>query len=299
MKKKVIRIIAWGGLGDILLSTPCLKALKMQNGNVRIVVFCGSKGYMEIYKGNPNIDQLNSTFFLNNPLESIYFKFKLRKFHSCNYGRLMPSIHYKKNASEIIGEILGLKLEQTRLQVFLDENEERAAQQTLAKFKNPIILQINPNFSQNKAWPLGNWEELIRRMPEYSFIHLGLATEDKVEGAIDFRGRTTFREALAYVKNALSLVGVDSSLAHAANAFNIPGVVLFGASNPEVWGHDSNINIYKAFRCSPCIDILLNSKCPYNKPCMAAISVEEVKEALLTQIIKRRAGSDPYFTKNL
>jgi ADP-heptose:LPS heptosyltransferase len=127
-------------------------------------------------------------------------------------------------------------------------------------------------------------------MPDYTFIQLGLAKEPAVEGAVDFRGKTSFREAMALIEAALSFVGVVSSFAHATSAVNKPGVVLFGPSSPEVWGHSNNINIYKRKRCAPCVDQLQSSACPYNKVCMRDITVDEVHSALLT--VMKADGDD-------
>jgi len=116
-----------------------------------------------------------------------------------------------------------------------------------------------------------------------------MPNEDKVEGAADLRGKTSFREALSILNSSLSFVGVVSSFSHATSAFGTPGVVLFGASSPEAWGHSNNINIYKDLECAPCMDILLGSPCPYGKPCMTTITVDEVRKALLTQLERRRS----------
>jgi ADP-heptose:LPS heptosyltransferase len=91
---------------------------------------------------------------------------------------------------------------------------------------------------------------------------------------------------LAILKYARSFVGIDSSLAHATNAFDLPGVILFGDSNPATWGHDNNINLYTAVRCSPCYYYVWNHPCPYGHECMESITVEDVKKALLRQLAR-------------
>jgi hypothetical protein len=50
-----------------------------------------------------------------------------------------------------------------------------------------------------------------------------------------------------------------------------------------IWGHQNNINLFKDVSCSPCLDVLRSSKCPYNGECMHHISVEDVKNALKKQ----------------
>lgn len=278
-------MIAWGGLGDILLSTPAFKALKQKHPGCRIIVYCPTKGHREIFRNNPDIDAIRSTSFFANPVAFTMYYFKWAKFHTFLYGHLSPSLYYRKSAKEIIADMFDVTLEDKNIRVFLTPEEERKAREYMSGFKNPVVLHITSRCSKNQEWPFNNWDKLIRSMPEYTFIQLGLKDELKVKQAVDLRG-TTFREALAFIKHARGFVGVNSSFSHATNAFGIPGVVLFGPSQPEVWGHPNNINLYKPVRCAPCLDILLDSDCPYDKRCMHNITVEEVRAALLRQLEK-------------
>ena len=157
-------------------------------------------------------------------------------------------------------------------------------------------MHIHSRSSNNHHWAIENWGNLVRQLPEFTFIQLGMPDEPAVEGAIDWRGKTSMREAFCLLKYAASYVGVDSVHAHVSNAFDLPGVVLFGDSNPALWGHDNNINIYKGIRCSPCYYHLWGATCPYGNTCMKLITVDDVKEALLKQMAKRRAVPDKAFS---
>jgi ADP-heptose:LPS heptosyltransferase len=286
MKKNAFRIVPWGGLGDILLTTPAMKAIKEATPDRKLEVFCRTKRHMEIYKNNPYIDRLKPATFSANPIRYILYMLKAIKIHEAVYSVLSPSLVYKKNATEIIAEMLNVELIDKNVQVFLTKGEEDNAKQLLSSYQNPVCIHITSNCSKNQNWPLEYWEELVSQLPEYTFVQLGLENEDVVKGAIDLRGKMSFRESLAVLKQSKSFVGVVSSLSHATNAFNVPGVILFGASLPEVWGHANNINLYKHFRCAPCIDVLGGSTCPYGKPCMTEITVSEVKAALIRQMSK-------------
>lgn len=88
----------------------------------------------------------------------------------------------------------------------------------------------------------------------------------------------------ALLKGASGFVGVTSSFSHATNAFGTPGVVLFGPSAPEVWGHANNVNLSRNLPCAPCIDVLHNAPCPYGAECMQTITVAQVQEALRRQL---------------
>jgi len=302
MKRKTFRIIARGGHGDLILSTPIFGALKQAYPHCRIIIFCLEKGARlrrgarEIFKNNPNIDEIRSTSLIANPLHYAKFYLKKVKFIWLTYDYLAPALIYDRHATLIIADMFGIRLDSSKLELYLTSEEEKWGREKVGAYRNPIVIHITSLSSDNKNWLLRNWEELVESMPEYTFIQLGLAKEEKVEGAVDLRGKTSFREGLSIIKSSLSFVGVDSSFAHATNAFGIPGVVLFGASTPQVWGHPNNINLYKKQRCAPCVDLLLASPCPYGKPCMTTITVEEVRRALLSQLAKRKQA---FSTNNL
>lgn len=269
----------------MLLTTPAIRALKKDRGDRQVIVYCISESHRSIYLHNPNIDKIYIAKFFVNPIDWLLYFFKPRMFLTTNYGNFGTSLYYrKKSAVEFIGEMLSISVEDKKLEVFLTKEEEEWGRQCLAPYVNPIILHVSSMASKNQEWPIENWEKLATDMPDYTFIQVGNLEDHKVKGAVDMRGKTSFRQALSLMKNSLSFAGVVSSFSHATSAFNIRGVVLFGASTPEVWGHGNNINLYKNLPCAPCIDLLLSSRCPYNKPCMRMITVEEVKSALLRQL---------------
>jgi ADP-heptose:LPS heptosyltransferase len=295
MKRKTFRIIARGGLGDLLLSTPVFTALKQTYPNCRIIIFALEKdarvknGPRDIFKNNPNIDEIRSTALMASPLHYAKFYLKLVSFHWLNYDFFDPGYTYSKPAAEIIADMFGVKLVSSKLEMYLTKKEEEWGRNMAAAYRNPIVIHVTSLTSANQNWPIPNWEELVHSLPEYTFIQLGLANEERVEGAVDLRGKTSFREGLSILNASLSFAGVISSFAHATNAFGIPGVVLFGASTPLVWGHPNNINLDKQLRCSPCIHMLAARPCPYGAPCMTLITVEEVRKALLSQLMKHRS----------
>jgi ADP-heptose:LPS heptosyltransferase len=113
---------------------------------------------------------------------------------------------------------------------------------------------------------------------------MGGRKEVRIDGTVDLRGATSLRLSVGLLKYVKSFIGVVSFLAHATNAVDTPGVVLFGPSAPEVWGHPNNINISRHLRCAPCIDTLIGEPCPYGAPCLSEITVEQVSAALAQQV---------------
>lgn len=285
--KKHICIIKYGGLGDVALSTPIFKALKVKFPECKITLLCFNKSEVEICENNPYIDSLilcnGKILFLKYRKYMLLAYLGLVERYYLDYAKLCPSLLYSKRATELIADLLDVELQDKNIQIFLKEEENLYAEQMLSKYKKPIIIQVTAACTKNKNWPFENWEKLIDQMPDYTFIQLGLSKEIKIKGAVDMRGATNVRESMALIKNSLCFVGVDSFLSHITNAFDIPGVVLFGPSSSSIWGHPNNINISKQLPCSPCIDISLY-QCPFDKPCMRDITIQEVKEAIYLQL---------------
>jgi len=99
----------------------------------------------------------------------------------------------------------------------------------------------------DKAWPIGNWVELLRqvhqRMPEALILLCGAPPEaallQQIEAAVGSRdvqvAALPLRQLFALCTRAHSMISVDTGPAHAAAAVGLPLVVLFGASPPQVW----------------------------------------------------------------
>lgn len=285
-----------GGIGDVIVCTPTIRALKELHPDHKVIVYCSVEKHRDVLMHSPYIDSLRVLTplrMLKYPyhLFAYLFKPKLVKHTalSFQYVNFYPYI-FNKSVKEIIAEIFSIKLQNTNIELFLTEKEESDAREMISKYKNPVIMHIHSRSSMNHHWRPEHWEELVRQMPECTFIQVGLGDEPCVTGAVDLRGKTSLRGIFALLKFSKSFVGIDSSVAHATNAFNIPGVVLFGDTDPVHWGHDNNINLFKNVACSPCYFFLASSPCPYEHECMEQISVEDVKLALIKQLEKAPAS---------
>jgi ADP-heptose:LPS heptosyltransferase len=301
VNKRTYRIFTVGGNGDMLLMTPALRTLKQRYPECKIHVYCTRRSHREVLKNNQYIDRLKllSTWeqtichllynlkliarYLpgdeNSKPNFLYNRFKPIEIQFFDFGRLSPGLFYSKSAAEIIGEMIGIRIDHSRPDCFLTEGEKIEGKKIVSKYANPVAIQVTAGYSPNKEWPIENWEELVQSNPSYNFLQLGLANEKLVKGAVDLRG-TSIREAFAIIKAAKAFIGIDSLFAHAATALQTPAVVLFGASTPTVFGYEWNRNLYHPPRCSPCLDIIISDPCPYGRKCMSNITVSEVGNAL-------------------
>jgi ADP-heptose:LPS heptosyltransferase len=292
MPKKLVAV-SMGGVGDLLVAIPTYKALREKYPKCKLIIFCINKSHHTIVKRMPYVDSARLLGFWSLVRYPFYFYcyYFNREFieHTIMQFQHIPlSWAYNKSVREIIPEIFDMELKSPKIELFFTEKEETEAKKAISQYEYSIIMHIYSRSSPNHHWPMANWVELVKQLPQFTFIQVGHSDEPYVTGAIDWRGKTKMMEAFCLLKHATSFVGVDSSFSHATNAFDIPGVVLFGDSSPVHWGHENNINIYKGLSCSPCYYDLWGGACPYGNECMHLISVEEVKMAILKQINSRK-----------
>jgi ADP-heptose:LPS heptosyltransferase len=286
MKNK-IRILTWGGVGDVMLLTPALMSLKKNYPGIKTYIYCISETHFDILKNNPHVDVLKRAKFSSAPLTGIAYYLKLIRSHEANYGQLGPDRFYSRKAQEIVGELLEVNVEPGNYPpLYFTEPEELWAKNFLKQYKNPIILSVNGKSCEHKNWYNERWTEVVEYFQkENTFIQIGLANEVSIKGSVNMLGKTTIREACALIKFSKGMLGVESAFAHAAGMFKVPAVILFGPNNPNVFGHDTSSNIYMNLPCSPCMSFLQDSACPYNRTCMRSITVEMVKAAVTEKIL--------------
>src|SRR5262249_47568855 len=58
MARRVYRIAAWEGLGDVLLLTPAIRTIKKLYPDCKVHVYCASKAHKKILVNNKHIDRL-------------------------------------------------------------------------------------------------------------------------------------------------------------------------------------------------------------------------------------------------
>ena len=115
-------------------------------------------------------------------------------------------------------------------------------------------------------------------------IQIGAASDPKLEGAMDLRGKTTIRQSAAILANALVYIGLEGFLMHLARAVDCRSVIIYGGRlKPSQIGYVANKNLYTQVRCAPC---WLRNPCDFDRKCMDMITPPQVIAAAAEQIAR-------------
>jgi FkbM family methyltransferase len=87
------------------------------------------------------------------------------------------------------------------------------------------------------------WRELIELIGKDKIIQIGVKGEEQL--VPDMRLNLPLAEIKTLLHNCNFWISVDSFLQHLADYTKKKGVVLFGSSNPNIFGYPNNINILK------------------------------------------------------
>lgn len=96
-----------------------------------------------------------------------------------------------------------------------------------------------------KVYP--HWEELIERLSGHSIVQIGLKSEKQL--VEDFRTNLTYKEISEVIKTSDLWISVDNFLPHLVdnmlvkNGISKPGIVLWGQSDPRLFGYNYNSNL--------------------------------------------------------
>lgn len=98
--------------------------------------------------------------------------------------------------------------------------------------------KINP-----KNYPY--WAELVELLFKkgYQIVQVGVEGEDQL--VPDFRKNLSLAELAELVNQCDTWIGVDSFFQHFCWDLKKPGIVIWAQSDPNIFGHKENINIFK------------------------------------------------------
>jgi ADP-heptose:LPS heptosyltransferase len=131
-----------------------------------------------------------------------------------------------------------------RGEIFLDAKEKALG----ARYAGRVIVEphLKINASPNKDWGWMRWNKLVwlLRAAGHQVSQMGTGAEALLDGVEPIETRS-FREACAVMANARAAVLPEGGLHHAAAAFGVPAVVIFGGYiSPAQTGYDLHTNLF-------------------------------------------------------
>jgi ADP-heptose:LPS heptosyltransferase len=119
------------------------------------------------------------------------------------------------------------------------------------------------------------WEEVISQVKEH-IVQVGV--EGEVPLVADFRQNLSLADLAELIKECKTWMGIDSFFQHYCWDQGKPGIVLWGQSDPVIFGHPENVNLLKDRKYLREKQFWLWEQCEFNAD--AFVTPDVVLEAL-------------------
>lgn len=280
-----------GGIGDIIMCTPLLQAIKETYPQCHLTFAIDTKTggdtYYNIVKNNPYIDEIISAhtikrdnYHLFKDISSVCLQYE-------NSG--LPWI----NRIDIFANACGFKLKDPKTYYKIEDDERTWAKGLIDKItmnkrsSYKLVMFHTASFDHKRSWPIHKYTELISYLNAKRNDVFYLVNDfqrlnpywDKMKNVYDI-SPYRLRELSAITEQMDCFVGPDSGPMHIAGTVGTPGVVMFGSVPPQ-----SRINHYPSLigitvKNLACLGCMYKS-CMFNLKCMTSLSAENVGEKVL------------------
>lgn len=168
--------------------------------------------------------------------------------------------------------------------------------------QTPSVLLCHGTTWANKHWPEVYWRELAQRLSARGWLvelpHASEHERKRAERIAEGAANVTVLPAMSImqlfermiVRHQVFVAG-DTGLSHLAAAANLPGVMLFGPTDPHYSGVPLGhvVNLSSDYSCAPC----MQRSCQYAQqegaiwpPCMALLTPAKVEQLLIKSLYK-------------
>ena len=107
------------------------------------------------------------------------------------------------------------------------------------QLREPKEKEINP-----KNFPY--WDTVINLLKdEFNIVQVGIDGEKKLNHC-EHKFNLSFEELKILLKDCHTWISVDNMINHLGSYVGKRGVVIFGKSDPKIFGYDENINLLKS-----------------------------------------------------
>lgn len=310
---KRILVITLSNVGDIILTTPVIRALSKTFVGSRIDVMVGPRG-KEIFEKDPAVFKLivydkhlpvsqkrrlqlklkNLKYDLVVDIRNTVFPLLIGpKYRTATVQRFPPRVVHMKERHLYRLKFLGIDDPAEPSYIYIPKDDDDYAVKLLAKAggEGPLVV-VNPGAKSHlKRWTAEGYAAVCDGLIDgcnASIALIGMTedreTVDKVlakmkrrDRVLDLVDKTNIRQLAAVLKRAKLLITNDSAPLHLGCAVGTKVLALFGPTDPKKYGPtgDLDVVITTKLKCQPC-EV---AECAQNYECMRTIPPDDVLEA--------------------
>jgi ADP-heptose:LPS heptosyltransferase len=259
--KKILITRAMGGIGDLLMMTPAIHALKIKYPDSEINLAIPRR-YFPVFEGNDDVEliDIDGDFFTH-----LHFH-KWYNLTDCPAARKesMTAPKVKKSRIDIFASAMNINfLSRSKIsrkpRYFLSAEELRFASQFRSNHdlneKTVIGVQLHSDETY-RDYPL--MEKLVMKLAEKYAV---LIFDNETINGFEFKNiikvqNLPIRKAFAIAHKCNAIIAPDSSFIHFAAAFDIPTIALFGPIDGKVrtkhYPNCTYLSAKELFGCMPC-----------------------------------------------
>lgn len=307
-KIKAVLFVQHSSAGDVLMTTQCFKGIKERHPDMPLV-YMTQKKFQDIVTGNPHIDEIIDYDIKEAQKYSVIYNPHGEKILPGGWNSLdvkladMYPYFCKVKADEmcILEKKPSLVYTETSAKGILPLDEvnyehkwiETKGKRLCVNTEPYIIVHTTGGQPEYRTY---NYMNTALKGMDLPIVQIGGGFDYVVEGAIDLRGKLTWRETAWLMKRAKVAVCVDSFPMHLAGALGTPLVALFGPAPARVTGSigdpDKIINLEpnKLDVCSTLQNCWGQPGEKCSNPCINTINPLTVKKAIKSLLAKSLEG---------
>ena len=254
-----VAVLRLRSLGDCVLTTPALDILKRFRPDLRLAIVVEDR-FRAVFEGNPDIDEILA------PEISPLRRFRPRlciNFHGGTRSAwitLLSGARYRAGFGHYrLPFAYNVRIPRAQEILRVDRKVHTAEHLASAMFhlgvpiceipraklavthahrvpEQPVAVIHPVAATPAKTWPAANFLEVAAHLKSSGLdpVFIGAPSDDltQFQPAV----QSSLDDVKALLARAALFVGNDSGPAHMAAAFGLPVIVLFGASDREIWG---------------------------------------------------------------
>ena len=238
------------GLGGYLAWTAVARELKKQLPEQVKVLPCEGDGKnvtrlirSPVFENSPHIYKTGDgdqafPMFLNNPQANY-----------CKTDTPIKAYHRKdKHIIEQMCEVYGIDNPELRCEMFFTDRERQNVKNLTDSLEGKFVT-IEPysktNYTPNRAYPFEKWQNIVNVLKNHvQVVQIGNESGPLLQNVIDYRGKTSFREAAILIGESELFLSTEGGLVHAATTVDTRSVVIItGYQDVRMVAYPQNINI--------------------------------------------------------